>query len=300
VTIKVNVDQIGNGKSGAAPVLAFYMDQGAADDILPDDIKVVGVSSGAALVDANAVDQGAAGFAAASLKIFDDATGADNTTVLISGSAQVLRKTQPTVATVASSTTLINGQNTIYKFSVTAASNADVALRRISMNSSPTGIVADTVQVYENGTLLNTALYTVQNAGGNNLKTVSNGGANRSIGEVGNSVIVEFATERVVSAGTTKTYDIKANVTGAAATDSISTYIMSDVVTDLIATSVITTGGGTNGVEGNASANFIWSDTSADGHTATAAGTVASGCTADWTTGFLVKTLPTTPQSLSL
>jgi hypothetical protein len=74
ITVKMNIDQEGSGTTGAnsgdAPILALYVNK--IDATYTDDIKAVGVASGAALQDAQALDQGDVGFATASLKIFAD------------------------------------------------------------------------------------------------------------------------------------------------------------------------------------------------------------------------------------
>jgi hypothetical protein len=214
----------------------------------------------------------------------------------ITGSVQTIRKTQPTIATVASSTTLVNGLNTIYKFSVTAASNADVSLRQVSLISSFSGSFtqADTVTVYENGSVLDASLYEVTNTAGT---TDLDGDDEICTTDCG--VVIQFTTERVVAAGTTKTYEVKATVAGATSGESISTYMVADTapsgadyltgtIAQIIANAV------------TASHKLIWSDNSADTHAATAAGTGASGNSSDWTNGYLVKSLPTTSQTLAL
>ena len=101
------------------------------------------------------------------------------------------------------------------------------------------------------------------------------------------TVTVYFNNERVVSAGTTKTFRIDATVSAVAAANSISAKLLDDSGAAVVSTAV-------EGAALNA-ANFVWSDTSADAHT-TAHG---SGNT-DWTNGKYVKTLPTNPQTLSL
>jgi len=208
------------------------------------------------------------------------------------GNAQTIRKTQPTIATVASSTTLINGQNTIYKFSVTAASNADVSLRRVSTLTSFSGSFtqADTVTVYENGSALDTSLYAVTNiAGATNYKAT--GGD--QIGTTDGGVVIKFTTERVVSAGTTKTYEVKATIAGASSGESISTSILADVVGSAYQTGTVAN------IESNSAASkyLIWSDNSADVHNASS---TAASTSADWTNGYLVKSLPTVTQTISL
>ncbi len=293
ITIKVNLDQEGSGTTGANSgdkiIMALYVDQDG-DDALADDLKIVGVSSGTSLTDANAKDQGSDGFNSSSLKIFDDMTESDDSTVLVSGNTFVIRKTQPTVATVASSTTLINGEMTVYKFSVTAASNADVTLKQFNLNMSRSGVALGSYCVFENGTALDSSLYTIR---GYDIAGVASPidltTANVLVqANDGGRISVLFNTERTVAAGTTKVYDIKATISGAALGDSL-THVLAD---DASETNIAGANMGTAvDVIGDNDSNFVWSDTSADAH---------STSTADWTNGFHVKTLPTSARSLSL
>lgn len=297
VTIKLNIDQEGSGTTGAnsgdAPVMALWLDQDGAQTgaALADDIKVIGVSSGTALVDNDAKDQGAATFAAASLKIFDDTAGSDQTTVTVSGNAQVVRKTQPTVATIATSTTLTTTP-TLYKFSVTAAPNADVSLNRFNLQESNVGVTTQTAfRVYESDVLLDPGLYKVCADASFSSAALDCFTDLEAAGTIANDsakvVSVVFTTERIISAGTTKTFRIDASATGVGAGDSI-TYKLLDDAGANVETAVLDA----VTLDDN---NFIWSDNSADAHSA-----VIGSSSADFTNGKFVKTLPTNPQTLSL
>lgn len=308
ISIKVNIDQEGTGTTGAnsgdEPLMSLFVDQGGGSPFT-DDIKVVGVASGTALLDADVDDNGSVGFASSPLKIYDTDTGVNSGgEIFIEGSDQfVIRKTQPTVATVASSTTLINGENTVYKFSVTAAANADVSLKRVVLQASQTGLTNVGNYKLLRGTSNISDLVFIE--GDANTGT---GGSYDLEGGVTTDtsyfVFITWNTEEVVSAGTTKTFDVKATVTGAGAGDSLTHVIPDDTdgpVTDTVFE--VADFGDNDGV-----VNFIWSDNSADSH-------LPDGYTsgdpndesnfddagsADWTNGLNVNTLSTSPQSLAL
>jgi len=286
VTVKLNIDQEGSGTSGSvsgdAPILAFYVADN--DTVYTDDIKAVGVSSGAALIDVNANDDGSE-----AINVVTTSGTLPTGAGYISGSAQTIRKTQPNIATVASSTTLVSGaENTIYKFSVTAGSNADVSIRKFTLLASTSGSFteADTLKIYENGSLLDGALYTITNGAG-----ATDYEGTDDIGTTDNYVVVNFATERSVSAGSSKTFAVSAVIAGATSGESLSTYMVSDLAPNLVATGTVA------GVKTNTTSYLIWSDNSADVHSANA--TDASTST-DWTNGYLVKTLPTIVQSIAV
>jgi len=295
ITVKMNIDQEGSGTTGAnsgdAPILALYVNK--IDATYTDDIKAVGVASGAALQDAQALDQGDVGFATASLKIFADANA---TTDLISGNQQVIRKTQPTVSTIAISTTLTTNP-TVYKFAVTAASNADVAIKRFNLAESNVGVDTNAYQLYENDVLLDSSLYHI-GAGSTFaagtptiVSDLTSVGAQHITAGTSATVSVYFNSQRVVSAGTTKTYRLDCSVFSGASTGHSITFKLLDDSTQTVQTGDLT-------AENVTTNNFVWSDSSADAHSA---GTVNGvGSSGDWTNGKYVQVLPTTAQTLSL
>lgn len=308
ITVKADIAQVGSNGTGAnsgdAPILALYAD--TSSQTYPDDIKLVGVSSGTALENAN--------IGGASLTISytsqGNSGGGPNTVDYVGGNMAIIRKTTPTIATIAGSTSLYSGQQTIYSFSVTAGSNADVSLHKFTMATSMSGTVSmNTFQVYENGSLLDPSLYTVVNgdsawAAGTDLTTNAHSIVTAG-GTFSGDVTVYFKGERVTSAGTTKTYAVKATAAVTGTGNSVNVYLKSDTLpatlTGTIATISAVAGG----------AFTIWSDNSASVHVATYngvtnqsadltyTGTPGNGISADWTNGYLVQTLPSTPQTLS-
>jgi hypothetical protein len=310
ITIKANIAQVGSGSSatsGDAPKLAVYAD--TAGSAYPDDIKVVGVSSGNALQNAQ-VNLVGGSLTLTATASGNPACGTVGTAVCVGGNTQVIRKTVPTIATVASTTNLFVGQNTLYQFSVTAGSNANVAIHKFTLSSSvSTNATANTVQLYENGSLVDSSKYRVTSTAGLDLTGATNciGKGAGCAGAGDNGVVVTFAGEDKIGLNSTKTFAVKANVSAATSPSSISTYMVSDTVTaGPITTDAINViaalGAGQN--------NFIWSDNSAGTHSATFTGmtnaspdsayTALAGVSTDWTNGYLVQTLPSTPQSLSI
>jgi len=310
VTVKLNIDQIGSATSGGQPIMALYVANGVAGDTYADDIKAVGISSGTALLDTDVrapgdtVASNGIAFANAALKVYAPvgtlpATPyvinnywAGTTPIAIPGNVSLLKKTQPTVATVAVSTTLTPNP-TVYKFSVTADSNADVALKRFDLAESNVLQGSSGYLLYENDSLVPAAQYSV--CSGATYVAGVQGGCN-DLSPIGGGVIaanapatvsVTFVTERVVSAGRTKTYRLDCSATGAAAAHSITFKLLDDSAV-AIQTDTLT--------NVNVTANhFIWSDNSSDTHSS-----VLGTTSADWSNGNLVKTLPTISQTLSL
>jgi hypothetical protein len=297
ITIKANIAQVGSGSSatsGDAPKLAVFADQGSAS--YPDDIKVVGVSSGTALQNAQ-VNGSSLTFSTTSSGAACGSIVAPAVPLCVGGNSQVIRKVVPTFATIATSTNLFVGQNTLYSFSVTAGANANVAIHKFTLNSSlAAAAVANTFQLYENGSLVDQTKYIIKDNSAGDITGAT------TITTGAHTIVVTFAGEDKIGLNSTKTFAVKANVTSAPTTSSISTYMLSDVIGDVLTTN---TGTGTiAGVDTNTSKNLIWSDNSASLHSAGnhVAGTADSSysdSSADWTNGFLVQTLPSIPQTLS-
>ncbi len=147
----------------------------------------------------------------------------------------VVRKTLPTVTAAAGlSTSLLDGQRDIYGFKVTADAGAAVALKRVAINTNfSTGITVNNLQVLKGDTDI-TASVSIRNSIGSNLKL---GGSNLATegGSATSDVIYitwdkSASDESVTSAGGADTYIVRANVSGSASGDSISSYISYDSV----------------------------------------------------------------------
>lgn len=172
-----------------------------------------------------------------------------------------VRKTMPTVtAATGLSTSLLDGQRDIYGFKVTADAGAAVALKRVAINTNfSTGITVNNLQVLKGDTDI-TANVSIRNAVGANLKL---GGSNLATegGSATSDVIYitwdkAAADESVTSAGNADTYIVRANVSGSASGDSISSYISYDSVSSAnLAVGGLRTSTATNGETAAATAN---------------------------------------------
>jgi hypothetical protein len=206
-----------------------------------------------------------------------------------SGSAVVVRKSQPKVELVTLPTSVLgNGTTILLKFKVTAL-NDDVSLKHITFstaNSDGSNVTITSPAIRE------------YSATSNITATVSIAGTTTITSNV------SFDSEQTIAAGTSKTYEFRGTVAGAAAADTLATSMSTDtaVVTGyldtLVAAQQLVDQDGTLNVGNDADAagaayNFIWSDMSAIPHNDTA--TTGSQ---DWSNSRYV-TVPTDTQSLS-
>jgi hypothetical protein len=202
----------------------------------------------------------------------------------------LVRKTKPTFALqTLPSTVLAVGTKVLYKFSVTADAAEQVALKQFAFTITAGGtgaLTADSIAVREAGTVTNISMTAVNN--------------DNAVGQV------TFASEQVVPAGGTKTYEVLAGVATAAAGDSIAVSLTNaDASTD--ATGYVSTqtaaptlriDDSNNSTADGTVAALIWSDYSAVPHIdSPSAGTSAFTGSADWANGWLVRT-PTDTQTL--
>lgn len=191
----------------------------------------------------------------------------------VTGNVMIVRATKPTIALVALPTNLLdNGTQTISRFSITADAVADLSWRQMSWtyaSTSATTITNGTIKLYKDGD--STALNTYYP----NLNV-----ANKTI-------TVTTTNDQTITKGTTQTYVLKGDITGAASAQSFGTKINASGVstaeagtsTTLTLLSLYETG-------------FIWSDRSASPH-------ASDGTSADWADSVYVKVLPTDSQTLS-
>jgi hypothetical protein len=187
--------------------------------------------------------------------------------VNLSGNALYAYKTKPTITNVALPTTVpLPGLQTIYKFNVTADAGGTLAWRKIALNIATSSLSGSfTVSDYK---IYDAANESVQ------LTNVSSS-------NTGN--VITFTSTADQEVGGSKTYVIKALVTGTVTTGaSISTNMMSSSLGFTAPTDTAT-------VQAT-SASFVWSDEAITPH---------SGTTADWNNDYLVKNLPTDPLILA-
>lgn len=178
----------------------------------------------------------------------------DSTGFATGGPQITVRKTQPTVSAIALSESdqkLQNGSGrTVFRFSVTANSNGDVSLKHFVLARNIYGVKTDMYYLYENGGIAVPSW---------SLK----------LDDAGN-LAFDFSTEWVIAAGTTKVFEVRADISGAMAGGTLTHTLIGD--------------------DSETSQNFLWSDNSASVHSLTSA---------DWWNGYQVKGLPTVGQTLS-
>lgn len=176
-------------------------------------------------------------------------------------------KSVPTVAMVALPTgTLSNGTITIAKFSVSADAKGDIDLRKVAFTVATTSCTAATMKLYD------------VTSGSVELNAT---GVEADVNDLVD-LVFDASKVRTISAGTTRTFELRATVTGAGtAGDSVVTSLNGD--SDVIASSAYPTT--YTLAAGDANGDFIWSDRSASSH---GAGTY------DWTNGYLVSGLNAT------
>ncbi len=292
ISIKVNIDQDGAGNIGAnsgdAIQMALYVDKTGG---YTDDFKAVGVTSGITYDDAVVRDSAdistTPSFGDAPVQIIPDTYG---TVDLVSGYTHVIRKSQPTVSTIALSQTLTSNPS-LYKFFQTAAVNSDIGLKRFNLDITNVGVTLGAFRVYENDVLLDPSLYRVCYNGSVNKDVLSCTVDLYADGKLPqnalSTVMVYFYNERITSAGTTKTYRLDATATGVTVGNSVVTKLKDDAAASI----------NTANLEDSTldTVNFVWSDTSSDTHSA-----VHGMSSSDWTNGKFVKSLPTNAQYVGL
>jgi hypothetical protein len=170
----------------------------------------------------------------------------------VMGRIKILRKTKPTVSLAyLQGGYLANGQQTLSRFVITADAAGDLSVRTISFGTvlsdqggAPLTVASPAIREYGSGTALPASVTTY-----------------------GDAFSVTFATELTVPAGTSRTFEMLATVTGA------------DVSLETVMTTVLGSEPPGDG--------FLWSDISAVPHTVVSA---------DWMNGDLERTLPTAAQ----
>lgn len=141
-----------------------------------------------------------------------------------------IRKTVPTVALLALPTTVLTaGDNVVSKFTVTADANGDVALNKIVLTTSNTS----------NATITALAVGSALKVNGS-YKTV----ATSTYSSASSTLTIFFATDEVISASQSKTFEILANL-------SVSGQGSESVTTKITEEAAYATDG---------TGNFVWSD----------------------------------------
>jgi len=205
-----------------------------------------------------------------------DMTGSGSTeylgTTAPTGNTNYVYKGYPVFARVNMTTALANGQNKLFKFTVTAV-NSDVALYKFTFDLVTSSATVTNMYIYDvTGTevVLDTAA--VQPSGVDIIMTYEAlGTAWDGAYNAGDAV--------VVSSGTTRTFEVRGDVAGATTGSSVQVRMGGDAAHVAGTTTLLHTAAG---VDSDVNDDFIWSDMSIGSHYAS---------TADWTNGFLVSGL---------
>ncbi len=222
-----------------------------------------------------------------------------NYSVTTAQTAAFIYKSVPTVSTVALSTnTLANGTMDLYKFKVAADAKGDIDLIKFTFTiatSNPTTggpitvkdislvDVTESAEATLNATTTNTQFY------------ADGGGVIEIFTYVPAATWGTATTTRTVSAGSSRTFALRATLAGTGSGASVTTYLMGDSAAPTSLNSGMIT---YTLAEADAEDDFIWSDVSSASHDTTPVGATIS----DWTNGYLVSGLPSsnlTAQTLS-
>lgn len=207
-----------------------------------------------------------------------------------------------TVKDVTTTTSLAAGTD-LYKVELTAAAGRDVTLHALSFDVLAVGLsdVSSWQLVGPSGNLNATGVATSTSSTG------INGGDGASVGAAGRRLRIQFddaATDRVIQAGTSKTYALRANTIStltANNTESVSIALLTDTAepSGVQANAVYDASAHmstVNEVNNSASTTdrFVWSPNS----TTTLAAEAASNSATDWTNGYGLPGFPSVGQNM--
>lgn len=182
-------------------------------------------------------------------------------------------RTIPTVEDVTAATSLTAG-NDMYSIKITAGSGRDIGLRSLRFNVATTGATVTGFQLFgPSGTVNSTAVNAVGAAGS---ETVS-------------IVFDDTNIDRIISAGTSKTYRLRANtVSGltSANTETLNVALRGDSAYPSLPSLMGTVN--QIGTSASTTDNFVWTPFS----TTTSQAVAAINSNLDWTNGFGVKNFP--------
>ena len=178
------------------------------------------------------------------------------------GNAMYAYKTKPTITNVALPTTVLAaGSQTVAEFTVSADAGGVVSWSKIQLNVTATGVGFSSVNIYDAANQ-STAL------------------ANVTVATTSTTMTFTSSADQEVSGS--KTYVVIATITGSPVTgNNFSTSFPNSGLGFVTSTTNALVGG---------TATLVWSDESSQPH---------SLLTQDWNNDYLVKTLPTTSQTMS-
>ena len=212
-------------------------------------------------------------------------TQVTNFSVTTAQTSAFIFKSVPTVAAVALPTiTLGNGTKAISKFSVSADAKGDIDLYKVSFKIATTSPTSGGPLALDNLTLVDvtSAAEAILYASTTNLYTDF-------------VLIVDIhplatpgtfnlaTTSRTIAAGTTHTFELRADITGSGAGAAVTTQLEGDAAAPLAMNAGMLAA---TTIDGDASNDFIWSDWS------NASQTTTSFSVADFMNGYLVAGLP--------
>ncbi len=198
----------------------------------------------------------------------------------VAGNTHYMYKGYPVFARTNLTNNLTNGTNDLFKFTVSAVNN-DIALYGFTFDVATTGVDVTNFYVYD--------------VTGTEKQINDTAGTPTVTGFVWQTVGSDWTTnyasrEITVAKNSTRTFLVRANVTGASSGDSVSVKMAGDL-THLAGATLMATAAN---VDADLHDDFIWTDKSLGSHAYT---------TADWTNGYLVEGLPgtsSTAQVISL
>ena len=192
----------------------------------------------------------------------------------VAGNTHYMYKGYPVFARTNLTNNLTNGTNDLFKFTVSAVNN-DIALYGFTFDVATTGV--DVTNFY---------LYDVTGTEKQINDTAGNPTVTGFVWQtVGSDWTTNYASREVtVAKNATRTFLVRANVTGASSGDSVSVKMAGDNAHLAGATLMATAAN----VYADANNDFIWTDKSLGSHAYT---------TADWTNGYLVEGLPSTSST---
>ncbi len=209
------------------------------------------------------------------------------------GNSKLARRTKPTISIVAlPTTTLVAGDNVVLRFTVSADAADNVALKGLTalINNGTGGTLTE----------MATTDSSIRRVGDASNRAGSSAFSAACTTTLVCTLKMVFASEEVVAAGTSRTYEVRVTAASAAAGNSITAKLLGD--STLAGTRLLTAGDATHAaIVGSTQSSFVWSDnsdtTSGDGNPAHIDTLGASS--SDWANGLYVKVLPTDSQTLS-
>lgn len=229
------------------------------------------------------------------------------------GHEKVVRKTQPTVTLSALPTSVLaDGTQALARFTVTADSAGDLSLMTVSFvsglaNAAGADLGLSGFALREVGQASDIPLARVETLGACSVAGASSGAC---------AIRLTFDGEQTIASGTSKSYELRASVTGSDPGDAISTTVPEeDFPPDEGFPNNSVFSALTGELQSGCSRffdiashtqfapNWVWSDRSDPAHSDTCGvllGADDPQASNDWTTGRLVRNLPLDPQTLSL